>query len=80
MVLEQLDEAVLKHGHEDVHGCHQRLSLFWFLISESNMNVVLILPQNMARKREQKTSRMKSQNSLVVFDELVEAKQDAQPG
>lgn len=33
VVREQLDEAFFQHGHEDVHGSHQRLTLFWFLVS-----------------------------------------------
>lgn len=30
---EQLDEAVLQHGHENVHGSHQGLAFIGFLIS-----------------------------------------------
>lgn len=36
VVRDQPDEAVFQHGHEDVHGSHQRLALFWFLISVSH--------------------------------------------
>lgn len=32
-VRDQLDKAFLHHGHEDVHGSHQRLTFFWFLVS-----------------------------------------------
>lgn len=35
VVREQLDKAFLQHGHEDVHGGHEWLTLFWFLISAS---------------------------------------------
>lgn len=35
VVREQLDEAIFQHGHEDVHGRHQRLTFFWFLVSVS---------------------------------------------
>lgn len=36
VVREQLDKAIFQHGHEDVHGSHQRLAFFWFLISVSH--------------------------------------------
>lgn len=32
---EQLDKTVFQHGHEDVHGSHQRLALFWLLVPVS---------------------------------------------
>lgn len=35
VVREQLDKAILQHGHEDVHGSHQRLTLLWLLVSVS---------------------------------------------
>lgn len=35
VVREQLDESFFQHGHEDVHGGHQRLTLLWFLVSVS---------------------------------------------
>ena len=31
-IRQQLDEAILQHGHEDVHGSHQRLAFVWFLV------------------------------------------------
>lgn len=79
MVREQLDEAVLKHGHEDVHGRHQRLPLFRFLVSESKTS-------HKCGSQERKNIFFnpplgtRSIDLLVVFDELVEAEQDAQPG
>lgn len=35
VVREQLDEAFFQHGHENVHGGHQWLTLFWFLVPVS---------------------------------------------
>lgn len=29
---QELDETVLQHGHEDLHGCHQRATLVWLLV------------------------------------------------
>lgn len=38
VVREQLDKTFFQHRHEDVHGSHQRLALFWFLISVSHIS------------------------------------------
>lgn len=35
VVWQQLDTAVFQHGHEDVHGSHERLTLLRFLVSVS---------------------------------------------
>lgn len=83
VVWEQLDEAFFQHGHEDVHGSHQRLTLFWFLISVSHA-------QDTSATRAQSEPHVVLYNKrykikieipdlLVVFDKLVKAEQDAQP-
>lgn len=80
VVREQLDEALFQHGHEDVHGGHQRLALFWLLVSVlihiSHINRMITLLLRVTRRYE---ARSETCDSLVVFDELVEAEQDAQP-
>lgn len=35
VIREELNEAVSQHGHEDVHGRHQRLTLIGLLVSVS---------------------------------------------
>lgn len=53
-VWQQLDTAIFQHGHEDVHGSHERLTLFWFLISVSGNSrlVPLHLLQEEVKKKK----------------------------
>lgn len=83
MVREQLDEAVFQHGHEDVHGRHQRLTFFWFLVSVStkggvNKHHVSVNPTCCCVIKWYQT-QSEHLDLLVVFDKLVEAEQNAQP-
>lgn len=75
VVGEELDKAVFQHGHEDVHGSHQRLTFFWFLISVGHTAHVV---SNTTWMQCRMTQLSNKSDLLIVFDQLVEAEQDAE--